>query len=86
MATFNEVHRRQFRARSVWRPGDWFRVTLLEPLKFDAAPNEVAYLVTYRVTNDRGEFEPATAADRERIEDWERRHRDTPPSAFYLLF
>lgn len=86
MAEFNEVHRDQLESdRRPIRPGECWTIALREilappePIASDAAIKTVRF-----IASADGTLKPATELDLSEIMDWERRHKNTPPSWFEL--
>ena len=88
MATFDEVHRKDLRAADGrLRIGEMWRVAVREPLEAVSLAGAIAdarvTIVQFVATSD-GKLEPATKDDHAILEDWKRRHRDTPIGRFEL--
>lgn len=78
MARFDVVHK-WATVPDHLREGDAFRIALSEPLDFNN-PQFTVNVLTVVIRNDK--LVPATEADARLLEDWKRRHKDTPEWRF----
>jgi hypothetical protein len=87
MADFTEVHFERLKGSQRLKPGDIWQLMLREPLKVvqSRSPSSLktSQLIRLIKCEDR-KLRPATAADREIVQDWKTRYALTPFEAFML--
>lgn len=92
MAEFYAIHRPAIERAShhAKTVGEHFRITMQEPLGpvsgGQSRIDQTETIVTFIRTTRDGRYRPASPGDESAIEDWNKRHAETPPSAWDFPF